>query len=128
MNNKILNKLIEKSYEMTDLPVSEKLHFSFIFHKRKMLCVGWNNGWFTHPLAKKFGHRYSVTHSELAAIKALPYSKKFLKKCTLINIRIGKNGKVAMAKPCKHCQEMLNYFNIKRIIYTDNNGNFIELN
>lgn len=87
---------------------------------------GYNDGFHTHPLAKKFGHRYSAIHSELAALKNFPHNIDYLDKCTLINLRINKSNQLCMSKPCIKCQAMLAVFGIKRIFYTDYFGNFIK--
>ena len=36
----------------------------------------------------------------------------------MINIRLNKNG-LMMAKPCEICQELLKYYNISSVIYSN---------
>jgi hypothetical protein len=43
---------------------------------------------------------------------------------TLVTFRIDRNDKVAMGKPCRHCQKLLNDVNFKEIYYSDEQGQF----
>lgn len=109
---------------MLDLPESRFKHFSFILMRNKTLSVGYNLGFTTHPLAKKYGYRFSSIHSELKAIKNFPYSLDVLSKCKMVNIRIMKNKKLGMAKPCHICSKLLLDFELNEIWYTDEKGKF----
>jgi hypothetical protein len=65
------------------------------------------------------------TCSEFNAILKLKRKTNIdTKKCTLINIRYDNNGKIALSKPCQSCQNLLRYFEFKKVIWTDNNGNY----
>lgn len=61
-----------------------------------------------------------------AVIKA---KKKFkeIEGMELHVMRFGKRGNIAMAKPCKYCQNFLKQHNILTIYYTDENGNWNKL-
>ncbi len=41
---------------------------------------------------------------------------------TLYVSRVGRNGEVGIAKPCKHCQEVIKSFHIKEVVYTTPDG------
>ena len=117
-------KLVNLSRQMLDLPDSKSKHFSFILMRNKILSVGWNLGWKSSPIAKRYGHRFNSTHAELAVIKNFPYPPSLMSKCKLVNIRIKANGQLSMAKPCKHCAKLLEDFNITDIWYTNWHGEF----
>lgn len=119
--------LIEKSFDLIELPNCKRKHFSFVLWKKKIISVGWNNAWRTHPISNKFGHRFNAIHSELAAIKNMSRPVSFLKECKLVNIRVNRHGLVLMSKPCGSCENMLKYFGIREIVYTNNDGKFVEL-
>jgi len=102
-------------------------HVTFIVKRNTIICYGVNKKYKTAPLAKKFGHRFSAIHSELAAIKSFPYPIVQLPSFKIINVRIKKNGDVGLSKPCRHCQTMLWFFNIRQIYYSTNNGGFRKL-
>ena len=117
-------KLVKLSYGMLDLPDSKYKHFSFILSKNKILSVGYNLGFKTHPLAKKYGHRFSSIHAELKAFQNFPYSPSLLSKCKMVNIRIMANKTLGMARPCQYCSNLLKDFNLTEIWYTNRQGKF----
>ena len=52
---------------------------------------------------------------------------KFLKKkLSMYVVRVTKDGSLANSKPCSACRYYLKLFNVKDIIYTDDNGNLIK--
>jgi deoxycytidylate deaminase len=63
--------------------------------------------------------RVSV-HAEEDAIKRCGNPKG----ATVYVARIGRNGKVGLAEPCKRCKRMLTDAGVKRVIYTINSHNF----
>jgi len=117
-------KLVKLSHKMLDLPDVRNKHFSFILMRNKILSVGYNLGFKTNPLAKKYGHRFSSTHAELMVIKNFPYPPSLLSKCKIVNIRIMTNGNLSMARPCKYCAKMLKDFDLTEIWYTNWQGKF----
>lgn len=117
-------KLVKLSHQMLELPDSKSKHFSFILMRNKILSVGYNLCFKSHPLAQRYGHRFNSTHAELAVIKNFPYSPSLLSKCKLVNIRIKANGQLSMAKPCKNCAKLLKDFDLTDIWYTNWQGEF----
>lgn len=98
-------------------------HFTFIVTNSGYIAsYGINNIKKTHPLAKKYGHRFFSTHSEINAIAKFPYTLRNLKNYSIINIRLDRYGCLKLAKPCIHCQALLHTLQIKKIIYSTNNG------
>lgn len=102
-------------------------HVSFICQRNTVIAMGWNQPFKTHPLAFKFDYRYAAIHSELHAILNFPFPVKFLSKYYLVNVRIGKDDKLKMARPCKPCQKLLKAFELNEVYYTDNCGKYIKL-
>jgi len=126
MNKVLQNKLIKISRDNLHLPNSRTKHFTFIVTGQKVICMGYNNSWKTSPLAKRFGHRFHTIHSELSAIKKFPYPIEQLHKYDVVNVRLTKTGMLALSKPCIFCCDMLDFFNVKNIWYSYQEG-FIEL-
>ena len=58
-------------------------------------------------------------HSELAAV--LRYGEDDCTDCTIINVRIDKNGKTANAKPCLGCQSVLKQVGFNEMYYSTEN-------
>jgi len=130
------NKIVELTHVLKDIHNTNIRckHFTFILHKNKILSIGINNPKKTHPknLKSKYKDRhnkdiseYVGIHSELSAI--LKYRVESYHKYTLINTRIGVNGKLANSHPCAGCTCMLSQLNFRRIYYTTSQGEFKEL-
>ena len=128
--SKSIEEKINKCIEIAKCLKNQKetgrsFHCTFIFDKGKLLSIGCNN---YNKLHKRhvFGiyrgtkdnpERYIASiHSEIDAISRL---KNFdFNKYTFINIRIDKNNKVNIAKPCENCLSVLMKYGFKRILYT----------
>ena len=120
--------LIDKARQiLKDEPKNIK-HVTFVLNRGTVICYGINKPHKTSPLAKKFGHRSSCIHSELAAILKFPHAPKELRKYTFVNIRVMANGSIGMSKPCKHCQLLLMAFGIKNVWWTNKVGEFEQSN
>ena len=72
-------------------------------------------------------------HAEVDCVQRL---KKSQKKCpiNILVFRTNNNGdKLMMAKPCQNCLNTIDYtlkkknYNLKKLIYTDENGNLINI-
>lgn len=67
----------------------------------------------------------SNNHAEKDAIvKALKLfdGLKHLAGSTIYVTRYNKNGDTKLAKPCKHCQELIESVGIKKVVYTTDSG------
>lgn len=71
-------------------------------------------------MGAKFGHRFSVTHSEVAALANLGRKIKFLQQFTIINVRLDRKNQLVLSAPCGPCLKLLDYFGVKKIWYSDN--------
>lgn len=111
---------------------AKTFHTTFIVRKNKIQKIGINVDK-THPANLKYNYlskdgtdiRSMVgVHSELAAI--LKYNKTTCYDCIFINVRIDRNFKPTIAKPCKGCQDLLTQVGYKKVYYTNNKGEFEE--
>lgn len=125
--SKIHRKVEKIARSLIHLPQSNKRHFSFIVDGNKILSVGWNNGWKTHPMAYKFGHRYHSIHSELAAILNINFPPAQLQDYEILNLRLNKEGGLVHARPCFHCCHLLCSFGLlRRCQYTNSKGIWVK--
>lgn len=125
ITSKLCRQLEKRARGLLDLPNAySNKHFSFILMKRRVVSIGWNLTFHTHPMAKKYGHRFSSIHSELKAIQNFPYPPAMLSKCKIVNIRIMKDGSLGIAKPCRFCTRMIKELNIKETWFTNREGVF----
>lgn len=106
-------------------------HLTAVFKKNRLLTVGVNNYKKTHPEVEKIKYlnkeneRYNACiHSELAAW--LNLDKANCSDFVFVNVRIDKNNKVGMSRPCSGCIKLLKKIRFKKFYYTDCDGNFIE--
>jgi tRNA(Arg) A34 adenosine deaminase TadA len=119
VNSQLFNKLCKIAKSLRN--DSRYKHFSFILHKKRIVSVGWNNTNKSHPIAKKYGHRFNSRHSEVHAVSKFPYRIKKLRDCVIVNIRLTKKGKIAISKPCRFCQQFLAEIRIKEVWFTNDN-------
>lgn len=117
---------------MPDELDTKTFHTTFIVKKGRIQKIGINSTK-THPrnlLYKYVGKegkdiRTMIgVHSELNAI--IRYGREDCSDCTFINVRIDKNGNVAIAAPCKGCQNVLRQVGFKQVYYTNDTGVFEE--
>jgi len=119
------DQLIQESRKRIHRSNSRFKHFTFIIVGKSVIaCIGINNKSKTHPLAKKYDHRFHSTHSEINAIAKFPYPISYLKECIIVNIRLNKRGEIRLAKPCLPCQRLLKAFHVKNIYYSTNHETF----
>ena len=109
-------------------------HVSFILRRNKIVSIGTNNLDKTHTQSLNYNYRGRKgedirrevgIHSELSAV--LKMGEENLTKHALVNVRINKNGKAAMSKPCKGCLDLVRQLNFNKVHYTNNKGQFDQL-
>lgn len=67
--------------------------------------------------------RKITRHSEENVIFKLP--KKIIKELDIIVIRINNNSKMIMSRPCTECKNKLIKFGIKKVYYSNEQGNIV---
>jgi deoxycytidylate deaminase len=130
MNNKILKRLIERTYanidEINGTTNGKYRHVSYLILKNKIISFGYNSQT-THPIALQYGLQHAHIHSEMNTISKLPYYsmqyKKLIQKCDMVNIRLSISGNIHMSKPCDACQKVISAFGIKNVYYTTSEHN-----
>lgn len=80
------------------------------------------------PVAVGFNHSKShpcmgikKTHAELSAILSVK-NKNRLKGATMVVFRRRKDGSLGNARPCEHCQKLLDQYGFSKFIYTTDGG------
>lgn len=125
------NKLFKRCYDVAkDLVVFDadhpQRHFSFLCVRNKIIATGMNDKWKSHTLSKRFGHRFSSIHSEIAVIKNCPVHWRELPNLTMVNVRLNRDLELMLAKPCKCCAAMLDWFEVGSVWYSTNSGTWEE--
>lgn len=130
-----LNRVVEISFALAGKCRHTKRcrHYSFIFENKKLLSIGINSPK-THPLNLKYNYinkqknnisEVVGTHSELSAVIKLgldDYSGLIL-----VNTRINRNNKLDYSFPCNGCMDMIRQLNFEKVVYSDKDGRFSEL-
>lgn len=73
----------------------------------------------TSPKLVKGGINCSE-HAEMAALRRARNSN--LSGATIYVARVGRDGDIKLARPCKSCQKALRKAGIKKVVYTTENG------
>ncbi len=87
-----------------------------IVKKNRIVGIGFNKPAKTHPASNQ---PFKTIHAELDAI--LDSEREDLEGSTLYVYRELKDGSLANAKPCVHCQELINRYKIKKVFFTEDN-------
>lgn len=133
-----MNKSLEKCVEITKGLKPHKqngrsFHATFIFDKKRLLSIGYNNYKKHHPyhkVGKYFGYKTNpekyqpCLHSEISAI--LKLGEEDLSHCVFVNVRIDQRDKLALAKPCQNCERVLRQVGFKKLFYSCEKG-FVEM-
>ena len=98
----------------------------------RTISAGFNSFKKSSPNSKT---RYNGIHAEFHCIRKCMSRGEFrpgfdsgqLQGVTMFVARTTRKGKVAMAKPCTHCQELLRLLRLRRVYYTTQEGGIAEL-
>lgn len=122
ISKRLMGKLVKTAHTLIHLPNSSKKHFTFIVRRNAVMAIGWNDGFRTHPLAARYGHRYEGIHSELMAILQFRYSLAELQAYEVVNVRIKSDMGLGNAKPCSCCTRLLKDFGIQNVWHSNDDG------
>ena len=101
-------------------------HFAFLFKGRRIINIGWNS-FKSNPRVTRLGYPV-FTKGLHAEMHTLLYSgQKSFKGLSLAVLRINWNDKIDISKPCPTCSKILNNIGLRSIYYTDENGNWANM-
>ena len=135
MLDNISNKELNLSNIAIDIALQSNQHYKLgclIIKNGKVVCKNFNDK--RSRINKK---NFVCIHAEVNSIHNLlkiEKNQRKLKNYTLLVLRIGKdkNGDIALrnAKPCKFCTESIKKIGLKKIIYSNDDGNLekVKLN
>lgn len=127
MGAKLLENLTRRSLKVAKTIPFDERHVTFICRKNEVVAVGRNSKIKTHPINKKFGFAYPYRHSETDALLRFPFPLKELRHYTLYNFRVNGGGRLLLAKPCFSCHNMLAQLGLRKLWYTTETGDFLQL-
>ena len=103
-----LNKISDQRWKVIALLAS-----------KKPIAIASNDLEKTHPLAHKFNPNRR-SHAEIRCLRKAPKSKTA--NSVMYIWRYGKNGELALSKPCEMCMAILRNFEVKKVIYSTSSG------
>ncbi len=128
---KNLEKFIDLSYSMLwDWEEkSSARHMTFLTRKNRILSIGRNRTFHTHPICKRLGYRFETLHSECDAILKIYRDIKELGPITMVNVRLStesliyKRPILRKSRPCINCMKLIaDLPQIKNIYYSTDEG------
>ena len=97
-------------------------HGCLIVKSNRLLSASTNTFRNHSQYVKAYNH--CSFHAEVNAMRRLiPYGRSCrpsIKNATLFIARINNKGEARLSKPCNSCQSMIDSFNIRKIVWTDN--------
>lgn len=128
-------KLVDLARAIQPEVMVNNFHVSFVLYKGRIVSVGLNSKK-THPLNLKYPKisregvnvsPHKFTCSELNAfVKLKNLTNVPFSKCSVVNVRILKNGDLGYSAPCQSCKSLISYLDIKELYYTDFTGKFVK--
>lgn len=120
-DKRFLDITVTMNRDRTDPLIDNQHVIAILVHRNKIIAVGYNS-FDSYKIQRKFKKTpYSFyTHAELHCLKnALKRNLlHIIQKCTMYISRVSGGNRVGLAKPCSGCQKALNYYGIKKVVYT----------
>ena len=101
-------------------------HGSVVCKGKRVLGKGHNSyrshpRWGTRKVHSEHGYEFMTIHAEAAAIRDAVRKGINVVGATIYVTRTGSR----LSKPCNECQIMIESYGIRKVVYTDSNGNEI---
>lgn len=112
-----------RNYFITNLRFRRKFYnLAGVFYKTRLLSVGENLPYTTHPLQEQF-KRAEWAHSVHAEVSCLIKLKQDYKRgLELVSLRFSASGGLLNAKPCSGCQAAIRYAGFPGAWYSTSEG------
>ena len=134
--HKIIVKTIKKSYaEWQPSPLIRCYHYAAAFEKNKMIAFAKNNPIQFNAKAFKMGKMFNINaykeypypHAESHLVsKLLDCYNRIDPNWRIVVLRINREGRLLLSKPCRNCQKILDALNLRNVYYSNNNGKFVS--
>ena len=134
---KIIVKTIKKSYANWNPSRSVRCyHYAAAFDGNKMIAFAENNPNQFDAKAFRMGQmfnidtykKYPYPHAESHLIAKLLGKYNYISpNWSLVVLRINREGRILLSKPCRNCQKILDALDLINVYYSDNHGSFVSL-
>jgi len=108
-------------------------HYAAAFDNNKMIAFAGNNPIRFSAKAFKMGEKFNIStykeypypHAESHLIsKLLDRYNSIDSNWKIVVLRINREGRILMSKPCDNCQKILDAVDLSQIYYSNNDGSF----
>lgn len=133
---KILDKAIKVSYRRWKPdPLVRCFHFACAFDNNKIIATAYNNPVKMSRKAHRIGQQFNIPtymefsypHAESHLVsKLLDRYNSIDTNWKIVVLRINREGKILLSKPCINCQKILDALNLNQIYYSNNDGSFSD--
>jgi len=144
MRQKIIKKAIKLSYErLKPNQFQKRYHFAIAFQGNKPILVSQNNPIKVNAKAYRIGQMFNIQayknfpfiHAESHLISNLLNKYNYIStNWSIVVLRINRQGKILLSKPCVNCEKILNALDLKKVYWSIDkytfgsyNGNLIDL-
>lgn len=134
--NKIIAKTIKKAYKHWEPhPEIRCYHYAAAFDNNKMIGFAQNNPIKFDAKAFRMGEMFNIKtykeypypHAESHLIsKLLHRYNSICSNWAIVVLRINREGRILLSKPCKNCQKILDALDVKNIYYSIDGGKFVS--
>lgn len=134
--NKIIAKTIKKAYaNWKPHPLVRCYHYAAAFDNNKMISFAKNNPIKFNAKAFRMGEMFNIDtykeypypHAESHLIsKLLDRYNSVDTNWKIVVLRINREGRILLSKPCKNCQKILDALDLKNIYYSIDGGKFVS--
>lgn len=131
---KILKTAIKLSYErFTPNPLQRRYHFAIAFDGNKPFCLSQNNPIKVNAKALRMGQMFNIpTYKEYPFNHAESHLVSKLLDCyntintnwTVVVVRIGRDGRMRLSKPCENCAKILSAVGLNDVYWSIGDNNF----
>lgn len=131
--SKIIDRSIRIAYGyFKPTPYQKRYHFAFAYDGCKLVDFAKNDPIKTHSKAHMIGHKFSIPkfieypflHAEVNLVCKLWQNDELNSSLNIVILRINRQGKILLSKPCSNCQIVLNKVGLKNIYWSENSGKF----
>ena len=107
---------LERALNVAALSTERHKHGAVIALGAKVLAVGVNTHR-SHPSVCTDPKTQAAFHAEVSALRSLRTTVD-TSRLTVYSARINTNGEPMLAKPCTACQTVLDFYGIRRVLWT----------
>lgn len=126
----VLNRLVDISYALLPESHGDDLcrarHFAYLLDKTRVIGIGWNKAK-NHPWLRKFNYP-SICNSIHAELNVLSRNRNNCYGKDMVVLRINRNNKLDMSRPCIGCMSAIKIMGIRSVCYTNEDGQWQSIN